>query len=79
MCGASISGSADPTGDAARIPASDTIPMAAGVFKFPTTQKSGSSGRSGEQPLFEVPDFAGRQEADLEYRTVEPFDLAAEP
>jgi len=35
--------------------------------------------RYGEKPLFEVPDFAGFQEADLEYRTIEAFDLPVEP
>jgi phenylpropionate dioxygenase-like ring-hydroxylating dioxygenase large terminal subunit len=69
-----------PDGRCTKIPASDKIPRAARVFKFPTAEKWGLVWAfNGEQPLFEVPDFAGYQEAELEYRTIEAFDLPVEP
>jgi len=69
-----------PDGKCTKIPASDKSPRAARVFKFPTAEKWGLIWAfNGEKPLFEVPDFAGFQEADLEYRTIEAFDLPVEP
>jgi len=69
-----------PDGKCTKIPAADKIPRAARVFKFPTAEKWGLIWAfNGEQPLFEVPDFAGYQEAELEYRTIEAFDLPVEP
>ena len=69
-----------PDGACTKIPASDKIPKAARVFKFPTAEKWGLIWAfNGEKPLFEVPDFPGFQEADLEYRTIEAFDLPVEP
>ena len=67
-------------GKCSRIPAADKIPKAARLFKFPTAEKWGLIWAfNGEKPLFEVPDFAGFQEAQLEYRTIEAFDLPVEP
>ena len=69
-----------PDGACTKIPASDKIPKAARVFKFPTAEKWGLIWAfNGEKPLFEVPDFPGFNEADLEFRTIEAFDLPVEP
>ena len=67
-------------GRCTKIPVSDKIPRAARVFKFPTAEKWGLIWAfNGDEPLFDVPDFAGHEAADLEFRTVEAFDLPVEP
>jgi len=69
-----------PDGVCSKIPASEKIPKAARVFKFPTAEKWGLIWAfNGEKPLFDVPDFPGFKESDLQYRTVEAFDLPVEP
>jgi nitrite reductase/ring-hydroxylating ferredoxin subunit len=63
-----------------KIPASDKIPKAAKLFKFPTAEKWGLIWAfNGAKPLFEVPDFPGYDAADLDFRTAEAFDLPVEP
>lgn len=67
-------------GVCSKIPASDKIPKAARVFKFPTAEKWGLVWAfNGIEPLFEVPEFVGYGEAELEVRTAEVFDLPVEP
>ncbi|MGO9450120.1 MAG: aromatic ring-hydroxylating oxygenase subunit alpha [Candidatus Binataceae bacterium] len=69
-----------PDGVCSKIPASEKIPKAARVFKFPTAEKWGLIWAfNGEKPLFDVPDFPGFKESDLQYHTVEAFDLPVEP
>ncbi len=63
-----------------KIPASDKIPKAARVFKFPTAEKWGLIWAfNGEKPLFDLPEFPRYEGADLEFHTVEAFDLPVEP
>src|SRR5271166_2326806 len=63
-----------------KIPASDKIPKAARLFKFPTAEKWGLIWAfNGAAPLFEVPDFPGYDAARLDFRTAEAFDLPVEP
>ncbi|MGH7778892.1 MAG: aromatic ring-hydroxylating oxygenase subunit alpha [Candidatus Binataceae bacterium] len=63
-----------------KIPASEKIPKAAKLFKFPTAEKWGLIWAfNGGEPLFDVPDFPGYAESDLDYRTAEAFDLPVEP
>ena len=63
-----------------KIPASDKIPKAAKLFKFPTAEKWGLIWAfNGAKPLFDVPEFPGYTESELDYRTVEAFDLPVEP
>jgi phenylpropionate dioxygenase-like ring-hydroxylating dioxygenase large terminal subunit len=67
-------------GRCTRIPASEKIPRAARLFKFPTAEKWGLVWAfNGDEPLFELPEFPGFAEADLDYRTAEAFDLPVEP
>jgi len=69
-----------PDGRCTKIPVSDKIPKAARVFKFPTAEKWGLIWAfNGEKPLFEVADFPGFREHELEFRTIEAFDLPVEP
>jgi len=63
-----------------KIPASEKIPKAARIFKFPTAEKWGLIWAfNGAKPLFDVPEFVGYDEADLDIRTAEAFDLPVEP
>jgi nitrite reductase/ring-hydroxylating ferredoxin subunit len=63
-----------------KIPASDKIPKAARLFRFPTAEKWGLVWAfNGIEPLFDVPDFPGYTESDLTIRTAEAFDLPVEP
>jgi nitrite reductase/ring-hydroxylating ferredoxin subunit len=63
-----------------KIPASDKIPKAARLFKFPTAEKWGLIWAfNGDKPLFEVPDFPSYDAASLDFRTAEAFDLPVEP
>jgi phenylpropionate dioxygenase-like ring-hydroxylating dioxygenase large terminal subunit len=63
-----------------KIPASEKIPRAARLFKFPTAEKWGLIWAfNGERPLFDVPGFPGFDEAGLNWRTIEAFDLPVEP
>ncbi len=63
-----------------KIPASEKIPKAARIFKFPTVEKWGLIWAfNGIKPLFDVPEFVGYDEADLDIRTAEAFDLPVEP
>jgi phenylpropionate dioxygenase-like ring-hydroxylating dioxygenase large terminal subunit len=63
-----------------KIPASEKIPKAARLFKFPTAEKWGLIWAfNGEHPLFDVPDFPNFAESDLDYRTDHAFDLPVEP
>lgn len=67
-------------GVCSKIPASEKIPKAAKLFKFPTAEKWGLIWAfNGAEPLFDVADFPGYSESDLEYRTAEAFDLPVEP
>jgi phenylpropionate dioxygenase-like ring-hydroxylating dioxygenase large terminal subunit len=69
-----------PDGRCTKIPASDKIPKAAKVFKFPTVEKWGLIWAfNGNKPLFDVPEFVGYDDADLDIRTAEAFDLPVEP
>ena len=69
-----------PDGVCTKIPASDTIPKAAKLFKFPTAEKWGLIWAfNGAEPLFDVPDFPGYSASDLDFRTAEAFDLPVEP
>jgi len=69
-----------PDGGCTKIPASDKIPKAARVFKFPTVEKWGLIWAfNGTKPLFEVPEFVDYAEPDLDIRTAEAFDLPVEP
>jgi len=69
-----------PDGGCTKIPASDKIPRAARVFKFPTVEKWGLIWAfNGTKPLFEVPEFVDYAEPDLDIRTAEAFDLPVEP
>ncbi|HUA32773.1 MAG TPA: Rieske 2Fe-2S domain-containing protein [Candidatus Binataceae bacterium] len=69
-----------PDGVCTKIPASEKIPKAAKLFKFPTAEKWGLIWAfNGTKPLFEVPEFPHFTESELDYRTVEAFDLPVEP
>lgn len=69
-----------PDGGCTKIPASEKIPRAAKIFKFPTVEKWGLIWAfNGVKPLFEVPEFVGYSEDQLEVRTAEAFDLPVEP
>jgi len=69
-----------PDGGCTKIPASDKIPKAARVFKFPTVEKWGLIWAfNGTKPLFDVPEFVDYAEPDLDIRTAEAFDLPVEP
>jgi phenylpropionate dioxygenase-like ring-hydroxylating dioxygenase large terminal subunit len=67
-------------GMCSRIPASDKIPKAARLFKFPTAEKWGLIWAfNGSEPLYDVPVFRGADESELEFRTDSAFDLPVEP
>ncbi|MDO8431633.1 MAG: Rieske (2Fe-2S) protein [Candidatus Binatus sp.] len=67
-------------GACTKIPAAEKIPKAARIFKFPTAEKWGLIWAfNGSKPLFDVPEFVGYEEADLDIRTAEAFDLPVEP
>ena len=69
-----------PDGGCTKIPASEKIPKAARVFKYPTAEKWGLIWAfNGTTPLFDVPEFVDYAEADLDVRTAEAFDLPVEP
>jgi phenylpropionate dioxygenase-like ring-hydroxylating dioxygenase large terminal subunit len=70
-----------PDGGCTKIPASEKIPKAARVFKYPTREKWGLIWAfNGTTPLFDVPEFVGFDEADLDVRTAaDAFDLPVEP
>lgn len=69
-----------PDGRCTKIPASEKIPKAAKMFKFPTAEKWGLIWAfNGTKPLFEVPEFVGYSDAELDIRTAEAFDLPVEP
>ena len=69
-----------PDGRCTKIPASEKIPKAARMFKFPTSEKWGLIWAfNGNQPLFDVPEFVDYSEPDLDVRTAEAFDLPVEP
>jgi nitrite reductase/ring-hydroxylating ferredoxin subunit len=69
-----------PDGRCTKIPASEKIPKAARVFKYPTAEKWGLIWAfNGTTPLFEVPEFVDYAEPDLDIRTAEAFDLPVEP
>lgn len=69
-----------PDGACTKIPASEKIPKAAKVFKYPTVEKWGLIWAfNGDAPLFDVPEFVDYNEADLDVRTAEAFDLPVEP
>ena len=69
-----------PDGGCTKIPASEKIPKAAKVFKFPTAEKWGLIWAfNGSRPLFDVPEFVDYSEKELDVRTAEAFDLPVEP
>ncbi len=69
-----------PDGGCTKIPASEKIPKAARVFKYPTKEKWGLIWAfNGTAPLFDVPEFVDYSEPDLDIRTAEAFDLPVEP
>jgi phenylpropionate dioxygenase-like ring-hydroxylating dioxygenase large terminal subunit len=70
-----------PDGGCTKIPASEKIPKAARVFKYPTREKWGLIWAfNGTMPLFDVPEFVDFAEADLDVRTAaDAFDLPVEP
>ncbi|HEY6300957.1 MAG TPA: Rieske (2Fe-2S) protein [Candidatus Binatus sp.] len=70
-----------PDGGCTKIPASEKIPKAARVFKYPTREKWGLIWAfNGTAPLFDVPEFVDFAEADLDVRTAaDAFDLPVEP
>jgi len=69
-----------PDGGCTKIPASDKIPKAAKLFRFPTAEKWGLIWAfNGIKPLYDVPDFPGYNASDLDFRTAEAFDLPVEP
>jgi nitrite reductase/ring-hydroxylating ferredoxin subunit len=69
-----------PDGGCTKIPASEKIPKAARVFKYPTKEKWGLIWAfNGTEPLFDVPEFVDYAEPDLDIRTAEAFDLPVEP
>ncbi len=69
-----------PDGGCTKIPASEKIPKAARMFKFPTAEKWGLIWAfNGIKPLFDVPEFVDYIEPDLDVRTAEAFDLPVEP
>jgi nitrite reductase/ring-hydroxylating ferredoxin subunit len=69
-----------PDGGCTKIPASEKIPKAARMFKFPTAEKWGLIWAfNGIEPLFDVPEFVDYAESDLDVRTAEAFDLPVEP
>jgi len=69
-----------PDGVCSKIPASEKIPKAAKLFKFPTAEKWGLIWAfNGSAPLYDVPDFPGYDAAELDFRTAEAFDLPVEP
>jgi hypothetical protein len=69
-----------PDGVCTKIPASDKIPKAAKLFRFPTAEKWGLIWAfNGAAPLYDVPDFPGFDAGDLDFRTAEAFDLPVEP
>ena len=69
-----------PDGACTKIPASEKIPKAARMFKYPTVEKWGLIWAfNGATPLFDVPEFVDYAEPDLDLRTAEAFDLPVEP
>jgi len=69
-----------PDGVCSKIPASEKIPKAAKLFKFPTAEKWGLIWAfNGSAQLYDVPDFPGYDAAELDFRTAEAFDLPVEP
>ena len=69
-----------PDGGCTKIPASEKIPKAARMFKYPTAEKWGLIWAfNGAKPLFDVPEFVDYAESDLDIRTAEAFDLPVEP
>ncbi len=69
-----------PDGGCTKIPASEKIPKAARMFKYPTAEKWGLIWAfNGAQPLFDLPEFVDYAEPDLDLRTAEAFDLPVEP
>jgi phenylpropionate dioxygenase-like ring-hydroxylating dioxygenase large terminal subunit len=69
-----------PDGGCTKIPASEKIPKAARVFKYPTAEQWGLVWAfNGTTPLFDVPEFVDYAEPDLDIRTAEAFDLPVEP
>jgi len=69
-----------PDGACTKIPASEKIPKAAKMFKYPTVEKWGLIWAfNGAKPLFDVPEFVDYAEPDLDVRTAEAFDLPVEP
>jgi len=69
-----------PDGACTKIPASEKIPKAAKMFKYPTVEKWGLIWAfNGATPLFDVPEFVDYAEPDLDLRTAEAFDLPVEP
>jgi phenylpropionate dioxygenase-like ring-hydroxylating dioxygenase large terminal subunit len=69
-----------PDGGCTKIPASEKIPKAARMFKYPTAEKWGLIWAfNGAEPLFDVPEFVDYAEPDLDIRTAEAFDLPVEP
>jgi phenylpropionate dioxygenase-like ring-hydroxylating dioxygenase large terminal subunit len=70
-----------PDGGCTKIPASEKIPKAARMFKYPTAEKWGLIWAfNGTSPLFDVPEFVDFAEADLDVRTAaDAFDLPVEP
>jgi phenylpropionate dioxygenase-like ring-hydroxylating dioxygenase large terminal subunit len=70
-----------PDGGCTKIPASEKIPKAARMFKYPTVEKWGLIWAfNGAEPLFDVPEFVDFAEPDLDIRTAaDAFDLPVEP
>jgi phenylpropionate dioxygenase-like ring-hydroxylating dioxygenase large terminal subunit len=70
-----------PDGGCTKIPASEKIPKAARMFKYPTAEKWGLIWAfNGTLPLFDVPEFVDYAESDLDVRTAaDAFDLPVEP
>jgi phenylpropionate dioxygenase-like ring-hydroxylating dioxygenase large terminal subunit len=70
-----------PDGGCTKIPASEKIPKAARMFKYPTAEKWGLIWAfNGTSPLFDVPEFVDYAESDLDIRTAaDAFDLPVEP
>ncbi len=59
-----------PDGGCTKIPASEKIPKAARMFKYPTAEKWGLIWAfNGTSPLFDVPEFVDYAESDLDVRT----------
>jgi nitrite reductase/ring-hydroxylating ferredoxin subunit len=67
-------------GVCSKIQVAEKIPKAARLFRFPSAEKWGLIWAfNGAEPLYDVPGFPGFDEAQLDVRTAEAFDLPVEP